>query len=65
MALTREHLLMAVPGLDSFKGKMIRGGSWYRYPEPCRSARRSFIRPGDRNDLIGFRVVSVPSRVLS
>ncbi|MEO0348847.1 MAG: formylglycine-generating enzyme family protein [Cyanobacteria bacterium P01_A01_bin.15] len=40
--------------------RILRGGSWISYPEDCRSARRDDFRPGDRNDIIGFRVVSAP-----
>ena len=44
--------------------RVVRGGSWIHIPEDCRSARRYNDRPGDRDDAIGFRVVSAPPRIL-
>ena len=37
--------------------RMIRGGSWYYYPEECRAAFRYSVYPGTRYDDTGFRVV--------
>jgi formylglycine-generating enzyme required for sulfatase activity len=37
----------------------MRGGAWYNRPVFCRSARRDFMPPGQRDDGIGFRVVRV------
>lgn len=37
--------------------RMLCGGSWYNYPEICRSAFRNVYYPGDRNDDFGFRLV--------
>ncbi|NEQ48498.1 MAG: formylglycine-generating enzyme family protein [Leptolyngbya sp. SIOISBB] len=37
--------------------RVIRGGSWDDSPRYCRSAYRNFSIPGDRSNLIGFRVV--------
>ena len=39
--------------------RVIRGGSWYDPPKTCRSAYRSYNLPGDRNILVGFRVVCI------
>jgi formylglycine-generating enzyme required for sulfatase activity len=36
--------------------RVIRGGSWYVDARYCRSASRGLIRPGDRNDFVGFRL---------
>ena len=51
--------------LKSGESKVLRGGSWIYFPEYCRSARRYYDQPGDRNTYIGFRVVSGPPRALS
>jgi formylglycine-generating enzyme required for sulfatase activity len=47
-------------GLRSMK--MVRGGSWGSYPRHCRSASRSFN--GEVSNLVGFRVVCEPPRIL-
>ena len=44
--------------------RVIRGGSWGYYPENCRSAVRIIDRPGNRVNLIGFRVVCSAPRSL-
>jgi formylglycine-generating enzyme required for sulfatase activity len=44
-------------GNDNYR--IVRGGSWYVDPAYCRSAFRNRLDPGDRNGLIGFRVVCV------
>ena len=36
--------------------RVCRGGSWNDLARDCRSASRSYTTPGDRYDLIGFRV---------
>ncbi|OLP18409.1 hypothetical protein BST81_10855 [Leptolyngbya sp. 'hensonii'] len=38
--------------------RVFRGGSWNPYPWHCRSAIRLHHAPDDRDDVIGFRVVS-------
>jgi formylglycine-generating enzyme required for sulfatase activity len=39
-------------------GKLLRGGSWFDYPEYCRSAFRYYSLLADNDDfIIGFRVV--------
>jgi formylglycine-generating enzyme required for sulfatase activity len=35
--------------------RIIRGGSWAEGAEPCRSASRNSLGPGDRDPRIGFR----------
>ncbi len=37
--------------------RVFRGGAWNALPRNCRSATRSSGRPGNRNDLVGFRLV--------
>jgi len=37
--------------------RVIRGGSWYSYASYCRSANRSFLTPGYRYRLLGFRLL--------
>ena len=37
--------------------KLLRGGSWYNYPELCRSAYRAYDNLDFNNYYIGFRVV--------
>ncbi|MEW6211654.1 MAG: bifunctional serine/threonine-protein kinase/formylglycine-generating enzyme family protein [Acidobacteriota bacterium] len=39
--------------------RVLRGGSWYNDGWNCRSANRLNLNPGDYNDVVGFRVVSV------
>ncbi|TVP65956.1 MAG: hypothetical protein EA342_13195 [Leptolyngbya sp. LCM1.Bin17] len=39
--------------------RIVRGGSWYDNPDNCRSAVRGRSSPGNRNDIVGFRVVCV------
>jgi formylglycine-generating enzyme required for sulfatase activity len=36
---------------------LLRGGSWFNYPDNCRSADRDRYSPNLDNDIIGFRVV--------
>jgi len=45
-------------GPASASGRVIRGGSWYIIANYCRSARRNNSAPGNRNNIIGFRLVS-------
>ena len=40
--------------------RLLRGGSWFSFPRSCRSAYRDLSRPGDADDLVGFRVVCFP-----
>lgn len=50
---------------DKDAGRVIRGGSWYSYPENCRSATRNPDVPRETGSGIGFRVVcSTPSSLL-
>ncbi|MCZ8039858.1 MAG: SUMF1/EgtB/PvdO family nonheme iron enzyme, partial [Microcystis sp. LE17-20A] len=41
--------------------KCLRGGSWYDYPNLCRSAIRGRYNPDDYRNYVGFRVVCVPN----
>ena len=38
--------------------RVIRGGSWNNNASNLRSANRNNDRPGNRNDNVGFRLVS-------
>ncbi len=50
------------PGpLEGSGGRVIRGGSWGRNGQDCRSAFRGRSTPAYRNDHLGFRVALVPS----
>ena len=40
--------------------RSLRGGSWFFYPEDCRSARRRYSRPAYTTNSVGFRVVCLP-----
>ncbi|MCS5691726.1 formylglycine-generating enzyme family protein [Cyanobium sp. FGCU-6] len=40
--------------------RLLRGGSWNFGPRHCRSAHRFHGRPGNADDLVGFRVVCLP-----
>ncbi len=42
------------PSAGSYR--VARGGSWYFNPRYCRSAVRSWSAPGDRYDILGFRL---------
>jgi sulfatase modifying factor 1 len=43
-------------GPDTGKGRVLRGGSWYRNSGYLRSAERGNVGPDNRNRNIGFRV---------
>jgi len=40
--------------------RVLRGGSWYRYPLFCRVAYRGSHFPSSRDSSYGFRLVCVP-----
>ena len=45
-------------GPSSGSDRVLRGGSWFDYPQGCRVANRDFGAPGYRFYLIGFRLAS-------
>lgn len=47
-------------GLDGTNSRVLRGGSWFNNSDFARAAYRISLRPDDRNDIIGLRVVCVP-----
>ncbi|MEO0759721.1 MAG: SAV_2336 N-terminal domain-related protein [Cyanobacteria bacterium J06648_16] len=49
---------------DKSAGRLVRGGSWIIIPRNCRSAFRNSPFPLNRNNFIGFRVVSSAPRIL-
>ena len=42
--------------------RLYRGGSWYYLAMGCRSADRSYFGPGNRRNILGFRVALVPTK---
>ncbi len=40
--------------------RVNRGGSWINYAEYCRTSIRGYTSPGNRNDILGFRLASSP-----
>ena len=40
--------------------RVIRGGSWINYPAFCRVANRNYDSPGNRYNLLGFRLARTP-----
>ena len=44
-------------GAETGSDRVVRGGSWYNNARSCRSASRSYYTPGDRSNLLGFRLV--------
>jgi eukaryotic-like serine/threonine-protein kinase len=53
-----------VTSKDSSKKHVLRGGSWERHPDYCRSAYRGRKFSDLFNDDVGFRVVYAPARTL-
>jgi formylglycine-generating enzyme required for sulfatase activity len=53
-----------ISGDESKENRLLRGGSWIIDPRNCRSAYRYGSHPGDRNNFIGFRIVSCLARTL-
>jgi formylglycine-generating enzyme required for sulfatase activity len=47
---------------DENSSRIMRGGSWYRFPRNCRSACRKYNHMGERSDYIGFRAVCSTER---
>jgi len=46
------------------KSRLLRGGSWFHFPEYCRSAYRDWNHPVNRNHYCGFRVRCLPQDLL-
>lgn len=44
-------------GPELGKEKVVRGGSWYSHHAFCRAAFRGMLKPNERFDYVGFRVV--------
>ncbi|MBD2066243.1 formylglycine-generating enzyme family protein [Leptolyngbya sp. FACHB-671] len=49
---------------DEHASRVLRGGSWFVSPRPCRSACRNLNTPDSRDSDIGFRVVCSAPRTL-
>ncbi len=47
-------------GVASGSRRVFRGGSWFIFPQRCRSAFRNYYPPDIRSNRLGFRVVAVP-----
>ncbi|MFN7898981.1 MAG: formylglycine-generating enzyme family protein [Synechococcaceae cyanobacterium] len=45
---------------DKNSNRLLRGGSWDRFPRLCRSAYRVSLHPRSRDDHVGFRVCCLP-----
>ena len=43
-------------GPESGSYRMVRGGSWCSGARSCRSAYRNYYAPGNRDDIVGFRL---------
>ena len=41
---------------DSDQGRVFRGGSWFSTAVDARAAYRNSYNPGNRNNLLGFRL---------
>ncbi|MEM9814879.1 MAG: formylglycine-generating enzyme family protein [Cyanobacteria bacterium P01_D01_bin.6] len=46
-----------IPSDESENRRVLRGGSWYDFPEDCRWAIRNGFAPVNSNGYVGFRVV--------
>ncbi|MDO4570424.1 MAG: SUMF1/EgtB/PvdO family nonheme iron enzyme, partial [Planctomycetia bacterium] len=47
-------------GPDNGSSRVIRGGSWSRSAEGCRSAFRDDCDPANSGGIVGFRLLFVP-----
>jgi formylglycine-generating enzyme required for sulfatase activity len=48
------------PGPGVFAHRVIRGGNWSSYAEPCTPVSRNYFRPFSRGPVIGFRLAASP-----
>ncbi|MCL2625043.1 MAG: SUMF1/EgtB/PvdO family nonheme iron enzyme, partial [Planctomycetaceae bacterium] len=46
-------------GASNDSRRVRRGGGWFTYAGDCRSAYRDYLKPSDRANFIGFRIVLV------
>jgi formylglycine-generating enzyme required for sulfatase activity len=51
-----DHLPWSIPAAPDDHQRLLRGGSWYFLPGPCRSAYRFDLLPDLQHDDVGFRV---------
>ncbi len=49
-------------GAEEGDARVIRGGSWLNSAWSCRAANRDHWRPGETNDILGFRLIMVARR---
>lgn len=49
-------------GQSSGSLRVLRGGSWYGSPDYCRSSYRNLNVPGNRCDILGFRLILLPGQ---
>ena len=57
-----ENAVTDPVGPETASSRVIRGGSWHRYPQDCRSAYRGNVGPTHRNRNVGFRLALSPGR---
>ncbi|MGA1840690.1 MAG: SUMF1/EgtB/PvdO family nonheme iron enzyme [bacterium] len=50
-------------GPEKGSPRVLRGGSWGRSAQRCRSAHRNYDMPANRDSYVGFRLVFVPQSV--
>jgi len=51
-----DGVIVNPSGPSSEEFRVLRGGSWYSYPNDCRAAYRNWLNPNNRDLNIGFRV---------
>ena len=58
MITTKAHRPMVLPGKDGQNvASVLRGGSWFDYPDYVRASVRGNYHPGNRRYDFGFRVL--------